>query len=646
MIAEVSFPIALNRTFYYRIPERLTGLMKPGLRIVASFAGRERVAGYVTAVLEEKDADLSALPSLKEITEAVDSEPVFPPEKLGEIVSYMASRWYCEAPVVLGNFLALIPDGPVLPAPERVSGAVFENPEFSEKIKKFLDAEDKTAALVFNDRKESENLTAAAAYALSKGLRCLFLVPDIPSAIALYKSFLNGALAEETALWHSRLTKKRKRELWNHVYAGEKRIVAGTKSSVFLPFLAKTLIIMADHGNEMYRQFDQKPYYNTRALAMKLAGIFGHKILLAGNPPDAELYHLHLNGGLELLDEGGTGKIRYEMVDMRKNPETAVSPELNEAVKRAMAAGRKAYVIASSRGFSPRSFCAKCYWMKRCGKCNSLMHIFEDEEGARFYRCSYCSHKEEYSASCGKCGNQLMVAKGFGVQRIFKELKKMYPEKRILKFDGDDVKKSVNETEKIITGIMDGNFDVLLGTAIILDSFLVREAGTVAFAEMYHKNSADFRLNEKILQNIMKASALLGYGDSELVIQSHEPESFSFLDFADYRKFLEEELDLRKTFSYPPFSFMARVEFISADPVSLKDFSNSFIESLRDEARLSELNIIEHRYPYKLKFVKRLSKYSHSNTFKIGKDAYGPFLAFIAGLKPPKKTKISVLTDL
>ena len=75
VFAEVVFPLPVDRSFHYGIPEALRPAIKPGCRIVAPF-GRRMMTGFVVAVVEGKPA---AAFELKDISEVLDKTPSFSP---------------------------------------------------------------------------------------------------------------------------------------------------------------------------------------------------------------------------------------------------------------------------------------------------------------------------------------------------------------------------------------------------------------------------------------------------------------------------------------------------------------------------------------------------------------------------------------
>lgn len=86
--AQVVFPVALDRAFTYRIPERFRDDVVPGVRVLCPF-GRRRLTGFVV----ERNAE-AAVSDLKEIEEVLDPTPLFTPQVL-QLARWIADYYLC-----------------------------------------------------------------------------------------------------------------------------------------------------------------------------------------------------------------------------------------------------------------------------------------------------------------------------------------------------------------------------------------------------------------------------------------------------------------------------------------------------------------------------------------------------------------------
>lgn len=73
VFAEVVFPLPVDKTFHYGVPEPLLARVRPGCRVLAPF-GRRTMTGFVVAVVPEAQAGKF---DLKDVKDVLDAEPSF-----------------------------------------------------------------------------------------------------------------------------------------------------------------------------------------------------------------------------------------------------------------------------------------------------------------------------------------------------------------------------------------------------------------------------------------------------------------------------------------------------------------------------------------------------------------------------------------
>ena len=74
------------------------------------------------------------------------------------------------------------------------------------------------------------------------------------------------------AIWHSKITKKNKRIIWQNIINGKIKLVVGARSSLFLPFKNLGLIVVDEEHDSSYKQ-DEGIRYNARDMAISRASI-------------------------------------------------------------------------------------------------------------------------------------------------------------------------------------------------------------------------------------------------------------------------------------------------------------------------------------------------------------------------------------
>src|SRR5699024_7657744 len=79
----------VNQTFDYRIPERFSSIIQPGMRVIIPF-GPRKISGFVIDIIAE-----SAYPNVKEIFDVLDVTPVLTNELL------QVGKWLAEDTISL-----------------------------------------------------------------------------------------------------------------------------------------------------------------------------------------------------------------------------------------------------------------------------------------------------------------------------------------------------------------------------------------------------------------------------------------------------------------------------------------------------------------------------------------------------------------
>ena len=121
---------------------------------------------------------------------------------------------------------------------------------------------------------------------IKKKQQALIMVPEISLTPQLETRFLKrfGFLPY---VWHSKISEKKRKEIWHRCYLGESMIVIGARSSLFLPFKKLGLIVVDEEHDASYKQEDNIRY-QARDLAIVRAQIDKAFIILSSATPSLE----------------------------------------------------------------------------------------------------------------------------------------------------------------------------------------------------------------------------------------------------------------------------------------------------------------------------------------------------------------------
>lgn len=588
MLAELSFPIPLRRTFYYHLPEELELAAAPGLRAEAPLGKRAAAVGVILRVLPEKDADLTRFKELKAVTRLLDEDPLFPEDAIA-LSAWMAARWGSPQGLCLGAFYAHAPAA-CPPPPEPAAALPAVPPAEPAELKKFLEAAAAPGAWLLRlaplERREAVYPAVFHAALRAERAQGLLLVPDLNFIPAL-QAALEPVFPGRVGVWHARLTPKKRAEAWAGAVSGRFKVMIATRTGVFLPFRDLRLGLLDGEHEEVYRQEEAEPFYHAREVLLRRMAALSATAVLASPCPSIEAWGAASAGTLKRFDAVPQARLAgpgadVRVLDMAQYPGDILSRPLADSLRRTVAAGGQALLIAARKGYASRLFCANCGWMPRCPDCGPGLTLLKTAEAGPVLLCRRCGKKTPKPETCQKCGGKVFRDYGTGSQKAQEAAAKLLPGARIARFDGDVLRGSLKTMRGELDSFSKGEADVLVGTRIALRELGAPRLALAAFIDADSDlSSADFRASEKAYRSFYGAWRLLG-PKGELFIQTRETGHYVFsrLTEMDYPSFADGELAARRDFFYPPFSHIVKVRFASFDRPAMDAAAAEYLRSL------------------------------------------------------------------
>jgi len=234
---------------------------------------------------------------------------------------------------------------------------------------------------------------------------------------------------------------------------------------------------------------------------------------------------------------------------------------------------------------------------------------------------------------------------GPGVEKIFAELKQIFPEKKIRILSSDFLNKK-KETKNLLADIENNEVNILVGTQLISKGFNFPNLNCIVVVDAdFSGMGFDLRSTEKNIQLYNQLSGRAGRfsKDSLVIYQTFNPsdETLKNVIENDPDKFLEEEINLRKEKNLPPFTRLIALI------VASKNERDGFLEAQKIKKNLSSLHNTEVMGPVtspifkiKNKYRTRLLLRSKSNFF-IQKEV----AKILKKINLSKKIKLTVDVD-
>tara|TARA_B100001123_G_scaffold412730_1_gene510315 strand:+ start:1779 stop:3740 length:1962 start_codon:yes stop_codon:yes gene_type:complete len=394
---------------------------------------------------------------------------------------------------------------------------------------------------------------------VEKDFQALILLPEIALTNQFsrrYKEFFGG----EPAIWHSKTTKKNKSILWKGIIDGKIKIVIGARSSLFLPFKNLGIIIVDEEHDVSYKQ-DEGVSYNARDMAIARASLENIPVNLVTSIPSIETYNNIINKKYHVTKLEKRYKAaplpNVEIINLHNeilNKETWLAEKTIKKVDQYLNKGDQVLFFLNRRGYAPFVICKKCGYKFQCPNCSLNLNFHKK---LNKLLCHYCGHKSFLSRVCKDNKNCDFQFCGPGVERIYSELKKIYPTKKIEIFSSDTLKKN-ESTNELLKKVEKRKIDILVGTQLLSKGFHFPKLNCIVVVDAdFSSHGYDLRSAEKNIQLYHQLSGRAGReGDkSTIFFQTYTPDDEILLNISKNNPdaFLQKELSLRKEKKLPPF---------------------------------------------------------------------------------------------
>jgi len=388
---------------------------------------------------------------------------------------------------------------------------------------------------------------------LEKKKGIILLVPEASQADFIGKMLVN-LFPGETILLHSELSSKERYDQWWRSKNNRPVVLVGTRSAIFSPVQDLGLIIIHNEENEAFRQ-QENPRYITSEVAEKRIEIEGGSLLLSSSSPSVNAFYLKKNKNYSYLESPFLieNEKPIELVDMREEFEKGNISIFSESVKTVLKDLKKGtsktiFFYVNRRGYAPFILCRSCGYVARCEKCNRTMTLHKTSNALQ---CHYCKTQQEPLETCPKCQSKFIRSLGIGTEKVAEEIKKYFPRLKYMIVDSDRIK-TQDQLEKVSREIKEQKWDVIIGTRLLFKEFFPRfDFGVMVMADT-NLNLPFYDSQEEFFHLVISNASRVREG--KLFIQTYYPEqkTLQFASKNDWDKFMENEWEFRKKYSYPP----------------------------------------------------------------------------------------------
>ena len=394
---------------------------------------------------------------------------------------------------------------------------------------------------------------------VQKGFQALILLPEIALTNQFSRRF-KEFFGADPAIWHSGTSKKNKSIIWKGITEGKIKIVIGARSSLFLPFNKLGIIIVDEEHDASYKQ-DEGVSYNARDMAITRASLEGIPISLVTSIPSIETYNNIINKKYYVTKLEKRYKEaalpNVEIINLKNEflkKESWIANKTIDRVNEFLDKGDQVLFFLNRRGYAPFVICKKCSYKFECPNC-AINLIFHKKINKLL--CHYCGHKSSLTRICEDKAKCELLFCGPGVERIFSELKTIFPEKKIEIFSSDTLEKK-ESTNNLLKKVEKKKIDILVGTQLLSKGFHFPKLNCIVVVDSnFSSHGYDLRSAEKNIQLYHQLAGRAGREDnlSTIYFQTYTPNDEVLLNISsnDPHAFLNKELLLRKEKKLPPF---------------------------------------------------------------------------------------------
>jgi primosomal protein N' (replication factor Y) len=575
-VARVAVDVALahvDRPFEYLVPEPLSMLAQPGVRVRVRFAGRDR-DGFVLDRLAEPGFG----GALEHIRRVISPERVLTPE-IARLARLVADRYAGTMADVLRLAVPARharvekearPAQPDLhPLPEPLDPGPWSAYPAGAAFLAALAAGDQRRAVVaaLPGPTWPQLVAVAAAAALAAARGTVVVVPDSRDLAAVDRE-LQASLGDGR---HVTLTADlgpaERYRRWLAVLRGEVQVVAGTRAAMFAPVRDLGLVAIWDDGDDLHAEL-RAPYPHAREVLCLRAHETGAAALIAGYAVTAEAAHLVRTGWaryvppLRALVRSAAPRVRSvgEDVAQARDPAAATArlPTLAwETARASLSRPAPVLVLVPRRGYVPGLACRDCRAPARCAHCTGPLAL---SSGHAIAACGWCG-RPSGGWRCPHCEGREFRAQVVGAGRTAEELGRAFPSVPVRTSGGGHVLAAVGPEAALVIATPGAEPTVAggYGAALLLDGWALL-------------SRPDLRAGEETLRRWLNAAALVRpgrEGGTVVVMSEGDSPVVQALIRWDPGGFAERELADRATSGFPP---AVRLGVLTGTAAAVGDF--------------------------------------------------------------------------
>lgn len=400
----------------------------------------------------------------------------------------------------------------------------------------------------------------------------LFIVPTIADIEHAYIELRQG-IEDRVVRLASNDTKKKRDDAFEKLQdTSLARLIITTPAYAYIERVDVTSIIVEQAASPHYRT-RQRPYLDHRDALKIYAQMSGRSILLGDTVPLTEDEALRRDETYLTFTEG-VKRIAFPspitIVKQKDTPKPDMpfrlfSEQLLRGIERTLEGRGKVFLYAARRGLAPVVACIDCGHIFRCPDSNTPYSLVRTSnhkgQETRWFISSTSGQKIKAADVCPLCGSWRLRERGIGIQQVYDELTSSLPDTPISILDGQTAP-TAKKAGVIASKFWEQKSGILIGTQVAMP-YLSRGVDLSAIVSLdAARTIPTWRADESLFRLLLKLRECTA---KEVLVQTRtEPDALlTHASRGAIERFYDDEINLRRMLSYPPFSQFILISWLS-----------------------------------------------------------------------------------
>lgn len=409
--------------------------------------------------------------------------------------------------------------------------------------------------------------------------------------IEQFKNELTKGISQYVFSFHGDLGKKSLINTYNScINEPHPILIIGTGMFLSVPRHDIKTIIIEHENSDAYKQFN-RPFIDIRTFAEILSSVEKVKLIFGDTLLRPDTLHRHEIGE---LGEVASPLFRLPqaerqmVIDMKEQVDdkgsktfTVLSDTTKKMISYALEHNESVLLFTIRKGLAGVTVCHDCGHTLLCPTCSTPVVLYGSKQrnatkivSSRIFMCNKCGYKDTTEVRCGECQSWNLTPLGIGTDRVYEEVRELYPNTKIIQMDKETV--PTDKDAKIaMVEFYKNPGSILIGTEMVF-SYINTEVTHSAIISLDGLLSIpSFNITQKILHIVEKLHEIT---KRNLIIQTRIPENpiLEHILNGNVLPLYREDLKERKQFGYPPFKRLIKITFTGSAPDTEK--ARSFID--------------------------------------------------------------------